>query len=165
MLRLHPVPRSQVRRAGPATSRFARPARYVGAIGSRKTQASRRERLSAAGFDEETIARVHGPIGLDLGGRQPAETALAILAEMTAVRYGGVGRAAAPGRIESLLVAGRDGRLVRHPPLDVGRGPLDTGPSQMTQLLPGRETCVARADQESSSALRMVIFTPRCHRY
>jgi xanthine dehydrogenase accessory factor len=71
-------------------------ARYVGAIGSRKTQAARRERLQAAGFDAATIARVHGPIGLDLGGRQPAETALAILAEMTAVRYGGA--AAGGGR-------------------------------------------------------------------
>jgi xanthine dehydrogenase accessory factor len=41
-----------------------------------------------AGFTTDQIARVHGPIGLDLGGRQPTETALAILAEMTAVRYG-----------------------------------------------------------------------------
>ena len=65
------------------------PARYVGAIGSKKTQASRREWLRDAGFTDADIARVHGPIGLDLGGRQPAETALAILAEMTAVRYGG----------------------------------------------------------------------------
>ena len=65
------------------------PAAYVGAIGSRKTQAERRDRLKAEGRSEEQIARLHGPIGLDLGGRQPAETALAILAEMTAVRYGG----------------------------------------------------------------------------
>ncbi len=65
------------------------PARYIGAIGSRKTQASRRDWLRTSGFSDEEIARVHGPIGLDLGGRQPAETALAILAEMTAVRYGG----------------------------------------------------------------------------
>ena len=71
------------------------PARYIGAIGSRKTQAARRERLMTAGFTADQIARVHGPIGLDLGGRQPAETALAILAEMTAVRYGG--GAARPG--------------------------------------------------------------------
>jgi xanthine dehydrogenase accessory factor len=69
-------------------------AAYVGAIGSRKTQAERREWLRAEGLAAEQIDRLHGPIGLDLGGRQPAETALAILAEMTAVRYGGraVGR-------------------------------------------------------------------------
>jgi xanthine dehydrogenase accessory factor len=65
------------------------PAAYVGAIGSRKTQAARRQRLSEAGITDAQLERLHGPIGLDLGGRQPAETALAILAEMTAVRYGG----------------------------------------------------------------------------
>jgi xanthine dehydrogenase accessory factor len=64
------------------------PACYVGAIGSRKTQAHRRERLAAAGFSAGEIARLHGPIGLELGGRAPAEIALAILAEITAVRYG-----------------------------------------------------------------------------
>ena len=65
------------------------PATYIGAIGSRKTQATRRGWLQSEGFSEEEIARLHGPIGLELGGRQPAETALAILAEMTAVRYAG----------------------------------------------------------------------------
>jgi xanthine dehydrogenase accessory factor len=64
-------------------------ARYIGALGSKKTQAARREWLRSRGASEETLARLHGPIGLDLGGRHPAETALAILAEMTAVRYGG----------------------------------------------------------------------------
>ncbi|HEY7482564.1 MAG TPA: XdhC family protein [Gemmatimonadales bacterium] len=65
------------------------PAVYVGAIGSRKTQVARRERLKAEGFGEEDVARVRGPIGLALGGRRPVEIALSILAEMTAVRYGG----------------------------------------------------------------------------
>jgi len=65
------------------------PAAYVGVIGSRKTQALRRERLAAAGFTAEEIGRLKGPIGLDLGGREPAEIALAILAEITAARYGG----------------------------------------------------------------------------
>ena len=63
-------------------------ARYVGAIGSKKTQAGRRERLRELGLEELEIARLHGPIGLNLGGRQPAEIALAIMAEITAVRYG-----------------------------------------------------------------------------
>ena len=75
------------------------PACYVGAIGSRKTQAHRRERLRAAGFTEADVARLHGPIGLELGGRAPAEIALAILAEITAVRYGkGVAGASASRR-------------------------------------------------------------------
>jgi len=64
------------------------PAMYVGAIGSRKTQAARWERLRAAGLTDAELGRLHGPIGLALGGRSPAETALAILAEITAVRYG-----------------------------------------------------------------------------
>ena len=65
--------------------------RYVGAVGSRKTQADRRARLLAAGVSEADIARLRGPVGLDLGGRAPAETALAILAEIVAERYGGSG--------------------------------------------------------------------------
>lgn len=67
------------------------PACYVGAIGSRRTQESRRARLRAAGLTDEELARLRGPIGLDLGGRQASEIALAILAEMTAVRYGAPG--------------------------------------------------------------------------
>lgn len=64
------------------------PAMYVGAIGSKKTQAARRERLRAAGLTDDQVGRLFGPIGLDLGGRAPAETALAIMAEIVAVRHG-----------------------------------------------------------------------------
>ncbi len=66
--------------------------RYVGAVGSRKTQGDRRARLLAAGVAPESLERLRGPIGLDLGGRLPAETALAILAEIVAERRGGEGR-------------------------------------------------------------------------
>ena len=65
--------------------------RYVGAVGSRKTQADRRARLREAGVTDEQLAGLRGPVGLDLGGRAPAETALAILAEIVAERYGGTG--------------------------------------------------------------------------
>lgn len=71
---------------------LGRGCRYVGAVGSRKTQADRRARLRAAGVSDAGLARLNGPIGLDLGGRDPAETALAIMAEIVAARYGGTGR-------------------------------------------------------------------------
>ena len=71
--------------------------RYVGAIGSRRTQADRRARLRAAGIDDADLGRVHGPIGLDLGGRSPAEVALAVLAEIVAARYGRSGRSRPEG--------------------------------------------------------------------
>ena len=72
------------------------PAGYVGAIGSRKTQAHRRERLRELGFSEAEVARLHGPIGLDLGGRDPEEIALAIMAQITAVRHRAGAKPASP---------------------------------------------------------------------
>ena len=65
---------------------------YVGVIGSRRAQTERRDRLARAGIAEERLARLHAPIGLDLGGRAPAEIALAIVAELVSVRYGGSAR-------------------------------------------------------------------------
>ena len=63
-------------------------ARYLGVIGSRKTQLQRRERLRQEGFTEEDIRRLSGPIGLDLGAVTPEEIALSILAEMVARQHG-----------------------------------------------------------------------------
>jgi xanthine dehydrogenase accessory factor len=63
--------------------------RYIGAIGSRKTNQNRFDALRAEGVPEAQLARVHGPIGLDLGGRGAEETALGIMAEVTAVRFSG----------------------------------------------------------------------------
>ena len=65
--------------------------RYVGAVGSRKTQADRKIRLAEAGLTADEINRLRGPIGLDLGGKDPAETALAVMAEIVAARRGGSG--------------------------------------------------------------------------
>jgi xanthine dehydrogenase accessory factor len=70
---------------------LAKDAGYIGAIGSRKTNQNRFDALRKEGFTEEQLGRVHGPIGLDLGGRGAEETALGILAEITAVRFGGSG--------------------------------------------------------------------------
>lgn len=63
------------------------PAFYIGALGSRKTQAKRQQRLLEAGLTEAQLARIHAPIGLDLGGRSPEEIALAIMAEIVQARY------------------------------------------------------------------------------
>jgi xanthine dehydrogenase accessory factor len=57
---------------------------YIGALGSKKTQGARRERLAAAGFKEADLSRIHGPIGLSIGARGPAEIAISIMAEITA---------------------------------------------------------------------------------
>jgi xanthine dehydrogenase accessory factor len=62
------------------------PAFYVGALGSPKTHARRVERLLADGLTEEQLARLHAPIGLNIGGRTPAEIALSIMAEIVATR-------------------------------------------------------------------------------
>ncbi|WP_227012813.1 MULTISPECIES: XdhC family protein [unclassified Pseudonocardia] len=74
---------------------------FLGALGSRRTQAARRERLLAAGADADALAAIHGPVGLDLGARTPAETAVSIVAEVIALRA---------GRSASVL-AGTTGRI------------------------------------------------------
>jgi xanthine dehydrogenase accessory factor len=68
------------------------PVAYVGAMGSRRTHLERLGRLRETGLDDADLARLHSPIGLDLGARTPQETALSIAAEIVAHRYGGSGR-------------------------------------------------------------------------
>ena len=63
-------------------------ARYIGAVGSRNTNRDRRQRLLDGGASEESIARIRGPIGLDIGAETPEEMAISILAEIIAVRHG-----------------------------------------------------------------------------
>jgi xanthine dehydrogenase accessory factor len=60
---------------------------YVGALGSKKTHAARLSRLSALGIDADTLTRIHAPVGLALGGKAPAEIAVAILAQIIETRY------------------------------------------------------------------------------
>jgi xanthine dehydrogenase accessory factor len=91
--------------------------RYVGAVGSKKTQGDRRERLRAAGVSDAELARLRGPVGLDLGGRNPAETALAIIAEVVAERYGGSG---APLHERARTAAAGEGQALNEAPVGVG---------------------------------------------
>ena len=65
--------------------------RYIGSMGSRETRRQHFAELRARGISDEFLATVHGPIGLDIGARSPEEMALAVMAEITAVRYGRTG--------------------------------------------------------------------------
>jgi xanthine dehydrogenase accessory factor len=64
------------------------PARYIGVQGGRVTHDNRKAKLRRQGFSDVDLARIHSPIGLDIGSRTPEELAVAILAEMVAVRHG-----------------------------------------------------------------------------
>jgi xanthine dehydrogenase accessory factor len=68
------------------------PAAYIGVIGSQRKTATIMQHLHGDGFTDDQLARVRAPIGLDLGGREPAQIALAILSEIEMVRHGGRGR-------------------------------------------------------------------------
>lgn len=74
---------------GPAlVAALASPAFYIGSLGRSTTQLSRYRQLVEEGCDDEQVARIYGPIGLDLRGREPAEIALSVMAEICAVRHG-----------------------------------------------------------------------------
>jgi len=68
------------------------PVRYVGVLGSRRKTVLIEEMLASEGISAERLAAIHAPVGLDLGGRTPAEIALSVLAEISLIRYGGNGR-------------------------------------------------------------------------
>jgi len=90
---------------------------YVGAMGSRRTQARRREWLLLHGVDEGALAALHAPIGLDLGADEPGEIAVSILAELVAVRHDRTGAVGS--------VADRDGPI--HPRLAPGEATCPGG--------------------------------------
>lgn len=64
------------------------PCRYIGALGSRRTHAKRTASLKEMGITDEQLSRIYAPIGLDLGGRRPQEIAIAVMAQIVAVRNG-----------------------------------------------------------------------------
>jgi xanthine dehydrogenase accessory factor len=69
---------------------------YIGALGSKRTHAKRKERLSEVGITDEMFARIHGPVGLNIGARSPAEIAVSILGQIIEVRARRLEALAAP---------------------------------------------------------------------
>ena len=108
---------------------------YIGAMGSRRAQASRRERLLALGIAEAELARISAPIGLDLGALTAEETALSIMAEIVAVKHGHAG-----GRLRARARPDPRGRRVTGSAtaaglvLAAGEGRRFGGPKQLARL-------------------------------
>jgi xanthine/CO dehydrogenase XdhC/CoxF family maturation factor len=89
---------------------------YIGAMGSRKSQARRREWLTANGVSDEDQAKIHGPAGLDIGADSPPEIALSILAELVAT---------VRGKTDVASIKDREGPI--HPELGPGEAFCPTG--------------------------------------
>ena len=70
---------------------------YIGSLGSKRTHGKRLARLQEKGFSGAEMARIHGPIGLDIGAKSPAEIAISIIAEITEARRARRDKAPAPG--------------------------------------------------------------------
>ena len=149
---------------------LARPARYIGAIGSRKTSLDRAERLRQQGVADEQLARIHAPIGLNIGGRTPEEVALSIAAEIIAVRRGprpameiqGAGGSSPPRRValgDQRAEVGRSGQGVQ----SSGRFSWPPGTSsrlgEPKQLLSFRGKPLVRQVAEHALASRLAGLT------
>ncbi|MFI5781927.1 XdhC family protein [Nocardia sp. NPDC051570] len=98
------------------------PVAYVGAMGSRRTHTDRLTRLRAAGLTEGELVRLYSPIGLDLGGHTPEETAVAVAAEIVAVRRGGGGGSLAAGDGPIHRFGAND--TVAPPPMEYSAAPV-----------------------------------------
>ena len=104
--------------AGPKTA-----ARYVGMIGSRRKVLSIYNELEKAGMERELFERVHAPIGLDIGATTPEEIAVAIVAEMIAVRRNVAAAGKSKSMRERLKTTGQDGQDSDKPATSADRQP------------------------------------------
>lgn len=138
---------------------LASPAMYVGAMGSRRTHAERIDRLRQAGITETQLARLRSPIGLDLGGRSPEETALSILAEIVAVRHGASGmpltdrRGAIHAPVSSLVGEAPDDA--------VALAPADVfAPGSADAAAPGSADAAARGSADAAALAPADVVAP-----